>query len=134
MQFDIIEIDRTITAKQRPVIVITSNAKKDLSDPFLGRCNFHHIAFPDHDMMRKIIKVHFPELKNDLAAACMETFYHLREINGVEKKPATRELINWIRALQSDPDFHWKELKEGTVPYLGVLFKKSSDLKLAINR
>jgi len=134
MQFDIIENDRTITAKQRPVIVITSNAKKDLSDPFLGRCNFHHIAFPDHDMMRKIIKVHFPELKNDLAAACMETFYHLREINGVEKKPATRELINWIRALQSDPDFHWKELKEGTVPYLGVLFKKSSDLKLAINR
>ena len=134
MQFDIIEIDRTITAKQRPVIVITSNAKKDLSDPFLGRCNFHHIAFPDHDMMRKIIKVHFPELKNDLASACMETFYHLREINGVEKKPATRELINWIRALQSDPDFHWKELKEGTVPYLGVLFKKSSDLKLAINR
>ncbi|HOU05452.1 MAG TPA: MoxR family ATPase [Smithellaceae bacterium] len=134
MQFDIIEIDRTITAKQRPVIVITSNAKKDLSDPFLGRCNFHHIAFPDHDMMRKIIKVHFPELKNDLASACMEAFYHLREINGVEKKPATRELINWIRALQSDPDFHWKELKEGTVPYLGVLFKKSSDLKLAINR
>ena len=134
MQFDIIEIDRTITAKQRPVIVITSNAKKDLSDPFLGRCNFHHIAFPDHDMMRKIIKVHFPDLKNDLASACMEAFYHLREINGVEKKPATRELINWIRALQSDPDFHWKELKEGTVPYLGVLFKKSSDLKLAINR
>jgi len=134
MQFDIIEIDRTIKAKHRPVIVITSNAKKDLSDPFLGRCNFHHIAFPDHDMMRKIIKVHFPELKNDLAAACMDTFYRLREIHGVEKKPATRELINWIRALQADPDFNWKGLKEGEVPYLGVLFKKSSDLQIAVSR
>lgn len=134
MQFDIIEVDRTVTAKNRPVIVITSNAKKDLSDPFLGRCNFHHIAFPDHDMMRKIIKVHFSDLKNDLTAACMETFYKLREIRGVEKKPATRELINWIRALQADSDFQWKSLKEGEVPYLGVLFKKSSDLHLAAGR
>ena len=134
MQFDIIEVDRTVTAKNRPVIVITSNAKKDLSDPFLGRCNFHHIAFPDHDMMHKIIKVHFPDLKNDLTAACMETFYKLREIRGVEKKPATRELINWIRALQADADFQLKNLKEGDVPYLGVLFKKSSDLQLAASR
>ena len=134
MQFDIIEVDKTVTAKNRPVIVITSNAKKDLSDPFLGRCNFHHIAFPDHDMMCKIIKVHFPDLKNDLTAACMETFYKLREIRGVEKKPATRELINWIRALQADADFQLKKLKEGDVPYLGVLFKKSSDLQLAAGR
>ena len=134
MQFDIIEVDKTVTAKNRPVIVITSNAKKDLSDPFLGRCNFHHIAFPDHDMMCKIIKVHFPDLKNDLTAACMETFYKLREIRGVEKKPATRELINWIRALQADADFQLKSLKEGDVPYLGVLFKKSYDLQLAAGR
>jgi MoxR-like ATPase len=134
MQFDIIEIDRTISAKNRPVIVITSNAKKDLSDPFLGRCNFHHIAFPDHDMMRRIIDVHFPSVKNELATACLETFYRLREIRGVEKKPATRELINWIRALQADPDFQLKSLKEGAVPYLGVLFKKSSDLNLAANQ
>jgi len=134
MQFDIIEIDRTTSAKNRPVIVITSNAKKDLSDPFLGRCNFHHIAFPDHDMMRRIIDVHFPDVKDELAAACLETFYRLREIRGVEKKPATRELINWIRALQADPDFQVKNLKEGAVPYLGVLFKKSSDLNLAANQ
>ena len=134
MQFDIIEIDRTISAKNRPVIVITSNAKKDLSDPFLGRCNFHHIAFPDHDMMRRIIDVHFPAVKNELATACLETFYRLREIRGVEKKPATRELINWIRALQADPDFQLQSLKEGAVPYLGVLFKKSSDLNLAANQ
>src|SRR5512137_1542910 len=67
MQFDIIEIDKTITAKHRPVIVITSNAKKDLSDPFLGRCNFHHIAFPDPDMMRLIVKAHFPKLDEEVA-------------------------------------------------------------------
>jgi len=131
MQFDIIEIDRTITAKNRPVIIITSNAKKDLSDPFLGRCNFHHIAFPDRDMMRKIIGVHFPDLNTNLSEACMEAFYRLREVRGVEKKPATRELINWMRALQADPDFQLKSLKSGNIPYLGVLFKKSTDLYLA---
>ena len=131
MQFDIIEIDRTITAKNRPVIIITSNAKKDLSDPFLGRCNFHHIAFPDRDMMRKIIGVHFPDLNTNLSEACMEAFYRLRDVRGVEKKPATRELINWMRALQADPDFQLKSLKSGNIPYLGVLFKKSTDLYLS---
>ncbi len=131
MQFDIIEIDKRISAKNRPVIVITSNAKKDLSDPFLGRCNFHHIAFPDRDMMRKIIGVDFPDLNTNLSEACLEAFYQLREVRGVEKKPATRELINWMRALQADPDFQLKSLKAGSIPYLGVLFKKSTDLYLA---
>jgi len=130
MQFDIMEIDRTVRTKNRPVIVITSNAKKDLSDPFLGRCNFHHIAFPDREMMRKIIDVHFPDLNRDLTSACLDTFYRLREVRGVEKKPATRELINWIRALQADPDFNVKSLKS-SIPFLGVLFKKSTDLYLA---
>lgn len=134
MQFDIMEIDRTVKAKNRPVIIITSNAKKDLSDPFLGRCNFHHIAFPDHDMMRKIISVHFPDLNKDLTSACMDTFYRLREVRGVEKKPATRELINWMRALQADPDFNIKSLKSSNVPFLGVLFKKSTDLYLAAHQ
>jgi len=131
MQFDIMEIDRTVKAKNRPVIVITSNAKKDLSDPFLGRCNFHHIAFPDRDMMRKIINVHFPDLNKDLTSACMDAFYRLREVRGIEKKPATRELINWMRALQADADFQIKNLKSANVPFLGVLFKKSTDLYLA---
>ena len=131
MQFDIMEIDRTVTAKHRPVIVITSNAKKDLSDPFLGRCNFHHIAFPDPDMMRLILGVHFPNLGQDLAGGCIEAFYRLRELRGIEKKPATRELINWVRALKADPDFQAKSLDRGNVPYLGILFKKSSDLNNA---
>jgi MoxR-like ATPase len=133
MEFDIIEIDKTIRAKNRPVIVITSNAKKDLSDPFLGRCNFHHIAFPEPDMMRRIVEVHFPDVSRDLLENSVEAFYRLREIQGVEKKPATRELINWIRALRADPDFKPKKLVKGEIPYLGVLFKKSPDYAVAQN-
>ncbi|HQF74713.1 MAG TPA: MoxR family ATPase [Syntrophales bacterium] len=131
MSFDIIEIDKTVRAKNRPVVIITSNAKKDLSDPFLGRCNFHHIAFPEPEMMRRIVDVHFPKLSEETAQACIQAFYRLRDIGGVEKKPATRELINWIRALRSDPDFRPALLQRGDVPYLGVLYKKSSDLTLA---
>ena len=131
MTFDIVEIDKTFRAKNRPVIVITSNAKKDLSDPFLGRCNFHHIAFPSPELMREIIGVHFADLDRDLAKACIDTFYRLREIPGVEKKPATRELINWIRAVRCDPDFKPARLGKGEIPYLGVLFKKSMDFMVA---
>jgi MoxR-like ATPase len=82
-------------------------------------------------MMREIISVHFPQLDRELGKACIETFYRLREIAGVEKKPATRELINWIRALRCDPDFRPGRLIKGEVPYLGVLFKKSSDYMVA---
>jgi len=131
MSFDIIEIDKTMKAKNRPVVIITSNAKKDLSDPFLGRCNFHHIAFPDPDMMRTILSVHFPDISKDLLENSVRAFYKLREVRGVEKKPATRELINWIRALKADPDFKVKDLTKGEVPYLGVLFKKSPDYTVA---
>jgi MoxR-like ATPase len=133
MEFDIIEIDKTISAKNRPVIIITSNAKKDLSDPFLGRCNFHHIAFPEPDMMRRILQVHFSGIDRDLLDSAVQAFYRLREVRGIEKKPATRELINWIRALRSDPDFKVKDLVKGEVPYLGVLFKKSPDYVVAQN-
>jgi MoxR-like ATPase len=131
MEFDIIEIDKTIKTKCRPVIIITSNAKKDLSDPFLGRCNFHHIAFPDADMMRKIIGVHFPGIDTELMENAISTFYKMRKLDAVEKKPATRELINWIRALKADPDFKPKQLSKGDLPYLGVLFKKSQDYQRA---
>ncbi|MCG6973212.1 MAG: MoxR family ATPase [Desulfobacterales bacterium] len=133
MEFDIIEIDRTVRAVFRPVIVITSNAKKDLSDPFLGRCNFHHIAFPDPEMMRKIVQVHFPDMDAHLMKNAVAAFYKLREIDGIEKKPATRELINWIRALKTDPDFNPDLLFKEDVPFLGVLFKKSQDYKIALD-
>ncbi len=131
MEFDIIEIDKTVAAHHRPVIIITSNAKKDLSDPFLGRCNFHHIAFPDPKMMRRIIRVHFPEIDGELMDNAVETFYRMRELEGIEKRPATRELINWIRALGADPDFKPRKLAKGDIPFLGVLFKKSQDYQKA---
>jgi len=131
MQFDIIETDKTVKAIHRPVIIITSNAKKDLSDPFLGRCNFHHIAFPDPKMMRKIINVHFENIDEKLAENAINAFYRLREIDSIEKKPATRELINWIRALNADPDFRAKSLVKDKLPFLGVLFKKSPDYERA---
>ncbi len=131
MEFDIIEIDKTKKTKFRPVFIITSNAKKDLSDPFLGRCNFHHIAFPDPTMMRQIIRVHFADIDSDIMDSAIATFYALREIDSIEKKPATRELINWIRALNADPDFKPKQLTKGEVPFLGVLFKKSQDYERA---
>ncbi len=133
MQFDIMETDETVQAKQRPVIIITSNAKKDLSDPFLGRCNFHHIAFPEPKMMRNIIAVHFPGIDNKLADNAIRTFYELRNIEGIEKKPATRELINWIRALAIDPDFNDGGRLKKEIPYLGVLFKKSGDYMRSSN-
>lgn len=84
--------------------------------------------------MRRIIGVHFPGLHNDLMEACLTTFYRLRELRGVEKKPATRELINWIRALKADPDFKPKKLHQGDAPYLGILFKKSGDLDIAVRQ
>ncbi len=129
MSFDIVEIDETMTARQRPVVIVTSNAKKDLSDPFLGRCNFHHIAFPTSSFMRQIIEAHFPKIEDKMARACVDTFYRLRDLPGIEKKPATRELLNWIRALSTDPGFKTSALEKGKqAPYLGVLFKKSADL------
>jgi len=131
MEFDIIEIDKTQKTRFRPVIIITSNAKKDLSDPFLGRCNFHHIAFPQPSMMRKIIQVHFADIDANLMDSAITTFYALRDVDAIEKKPATRELINWIRALKADPDFKPQQLTKGEVPFLGVLFKKSLDYERA---
>jgi len=81
--------------------------------------------------MRKIVRVHFPNIDRDLLESAVATFYRLREIRNIEKKPATRELINWIRALMADPDFRVKDLQRGEVPYLGVLFKKSPDYAVA---
>ncbi len=133
MQFDIMETDEVVRAKHRPVVIITSNAKKDLSDPFLGRCNFHHIAFPEPKMMRKILGAHFPDLHKRLADNALETFYELRNFEGIEKKPATRELINWLRALQADPDFAHGDKLQKEIPYLGVLFKKSGDYQRSSN-
>jgi MoxR-like ATPase len=132
MSFDIMEVDRTVHTVHRPIVVITSNAKKDLSDPFLGRCVFHHIAFPTPEFMRRIVGAHFPDVSDRLLLGSIEAFYKLRDIEGVEKKPATRELLHWIRALMGEPEFDPKNLSDDRkIPLLGLLFKKSEDLSRA---
>ena len=132
MSFDILEIDETVRAVHRPVVVITSNAKRDLSDPFLGRCVFHHIAFPEPDFMRRIVRAHFPDVSERVLTAANDAFYRLRAIDGVEKKPATRELIHWLRALSTEPDVGPELLADDRrLPFLGLLFKKSEDLERA---
>ena len=85
-------------------------------------------------MMRRIVNMHFPDLNDDLARSFISAFYQLRKIEGIEKKPATRELLNWVRALQADPDFRIEALADEVLPYLGILFKKSSDLERAASR
>ncbi len=132
MSFDIIEIDRTVTARHRPIVIITSNAKKDLSDPFLGRCIFHYIAFPKPDMMKNIVRAHYPDLADRVADTFITAFYRMREVAGIEKKPATRELLHWIRALLSEPGFEASQLSaDKRIPLLGILFKKTEDLQRA---
>jgi len=128
MSFDIVEVDETVTAIHRPVVIITSNSKRDLSDPFLGRCNFHHIAFPDRAMMERIVHAHYPDIEERLLDQLLEVFYRLRGVPRIEKKPATRELINWIRALLLEDIDRDKLLRRA--PFLGVLLKKSEDMQL----
>ncbi|MGN0708927.1 MAG: AAA family ATPase [Anaerovoracaceae bacterium] len=126
MEFYIPETDTTVTAKKRPVVIITSNAEKELPDAFLRRCIFHYISFPDRDLMREIIAVHCPDIEEDLLDQAMDTFYRIRELDDIQKKPSTSELIDWIRALSVsgiDPDTISKK-----VPFAGVLLKKDEDL------
>ena len=99
MSFYIPETRETITAKQRPIVIITSNAEKELPDAFLRRCIFHYIAFPEPDGMEKIVRVHHPNLEKRLLEQAMETFYMLRNVPNLQKKPSTSELIDWLQAL-----------------------------------
>ena len=126
MEFYIPQTKQTVKAKQRPIIIITSNAEKELPDAFLRRCIFHYIAFPDKELMAKIIRVHFPVLEMGLLDKAMNAFYALRDQRVLQKKPSTSELIDWIRALQIggiSPDEITK-----TMPFAGVLLKKSEDM------
>ena len=131
MKFRIAETGETIAAEKRPVVIITSNAEKELPDAFLRRCIFHYIDFPDRDLMAEIVDVHHPDIEGTLVDQCLERFYWLREQPEVRKKPSTSELIDWIGALARagvDPARLKREL-----PFLGVLLKKEEDL-LAMNR
>lgn len=125
MNFYIPETKNTIEAKNRPIVIITSNAEKELPDAFLRRCIFHYIDFPDPAMMVDIIKVHYPEMEQRLIQQSLEAFYKLRGISGIMKRPSTSELLDWLQALAlggMNPERIVREL-----PYLGVLLKKNED-------
>ena len=132
MNFYIPETKQTIEAKSMPVVVITSNAEKELPDAFLRRCIFHYIEFPDEKMMREIIDVHHPGLSEHLLKNALSVFYRLRDIKGVMKKPSTSELLDWIRVLQKESVALDLTAKE--VPLMGVLIKKNEDFDLVCKR
>ena len=127
MQFHIPETGRTVTANHRPIVIITSNAEKELPDAFLRRCVFHYIEFPDQELMAEIVRTHFPQLDEHLLTQVLTAFYKIRSLPMIKKKPSTSEIIDWIQALVHggyDPDCIIKE-----VPYLGVLLKKNEDIE-----
>lgn len=134
MEFYCYETRQTIRAKHRPLVFITSNNEKELPDAFLRRCFFHYIKFPEADTMEKIVQVHFPKLKKELLAVALKTFYDIRKLPGIKKKPTTSELIDWLKllvaedipmsALQSDDD------KISLPPLVGALLKNEQDVSL----
>ncbi len=128
MEFYINETKRTVKAKQRPIVIITSNAEKELPDAFLRRCIFHYIDFPSRELMEQIVRVHFPDVEDHLLQNAMEVFYNIRSIRDIRKKPSTSELIDWVNALQIGgipADVIRKKL-----PFVGVVVKKDEDLQL----
>lgn len=125
MNFYIPETQETIIAKQRPVVIITSNAEKELPDAFLRRCIFHYIEFPDQEMMRSIIRVHHPDLEENLLEQALKAFYELRAIKDLQKKPSTSELIDWVQALVLGGISPEKICER--LPFLGLLIKKDQD-------
>ena len=126
MEFHIPETKQTVTARHRPVVIITSNAEKELPDAFLRRCVFHYIEFPDRELMAQIVRVHYPDLDQRLLDQVLEAFYKIRQLPQIKKKPSTSEIIDWIRALQHGGVDPKRVVKE--VPYLGVLLKKNEDM------
>ncbi len=125
MSFYIPETNETISAIHRPITVITSNAEKELPDAFLRRCIFHYIEFPTPELMEEIVRVHFPDIKDNLIGEALKTFYSLRKVDDFRKKPSTSELIDWIRALIAGGIPHEDIAKQ--VPFVGTLLKKEND-------
>ncbi len=128
MSFYIRETDETITAKHRPIVIITSNSEKELPDAFLRRCVFHYIEFPDPELMKQIVAVHFPDLDRRLLKEVLARFYWLREIDNFRKKPSTSELLDWIQALVAGGVSPKKVAQE--LPFAGALIKKEQDMEV----
>lgn len=134
MEFYCYELQKTITAKHRPIVIITSNNEKELPDAFLRRCLFHYIRFPEIEQMQEIVNVHYPNLPEKLLSESLRVFYKLREINGLKKKPSTSELIDWIKLLLMDGADPKKLQKVDIVselpPHLGSLLKNEKDIEM----
>ena len=126
MRFRITETGDEVVARERPVVVITSNAEKELPDAFLRRCVFHYIEFPDPELMSRIVRVHHPQLEERLLEQALAAFYALRDLQGLRKRPSTSELIDWIAVLQR-AGIGSVQLEEG-MPFLGALLKREQDL------
>jgi MoxR-like ATPase len=134
MEFFVYETGETIKAKDRPIVIITSNNEKELPDAFLRRCFFHYIKFPDVETMEQIVHVHFPDIKNNLIREAFKIFYDIRDVPGIKKKPSTSELIDWLKLLMTD-DVDAKTLKEKDPnklipPLHGALLKNEQDVHL----
>jgi MoxR-like ATPase len=134
MEFYVYETREMVRAKHRPLVIITSNNEKELPDAFLRRCFFHYIKFPDAETMQQIVDVHFPRLKKDLLAQALETFYQLREVPGLKKKPSTSELLDWLKLLLAEdipPEALRSQDQKAIVPPLhGALLKNEQDVHL----
>ena len=134
MEFYVNETRERIVAKQRPIVIITSNNEKELPDAFLRRCFFHYIQFPTPDEMRAIIDVHYPNIKHELVKQALEIFFNTREINGIKKKPSTSELLDWLKLLMVEdisPEYLAdKSSKGGIMPMFGALLKNEQDVSL----
>jgi MoxR-like ATPase len=126
MRFHVIETNEDVIAKQRPVVIITSNAEKELPDAFLRRCVFHFIDFPEKELMTRIVDVHHPKLDESLTTQAMDAFYRIRDMQRLRKRPSTSELVDWIHMLKT---MGVKDLKlDKNLPFLGTLLKKEQDL------
>ena len=134
MEFFVYETKQLIKAKQRPIIVITSNNEKELPDAFLRRCFFHYIKFPDQDTMQKIVDVHYPKLKKSLLAEALNAFYKVRDVPGLKKKPSTSELLDWIKLLLAEDipleALRAKDSRTAIPPLYGALLKNEQDVHL----
>ena len=128
MEFYIHETKRTVKAKHRPIVIITSNAEKELPDAFLRRCIFHYIDFPEADLMEEIVRVHLPDVEDNLLKQAFEVFYDIRAMKDVRKKPSTSELIDWINVLQLG-GIKAEEIRK-KLPFVGVIVKKDEDLDI----
>ena len=127
MEFYIHETRRTVKAKHRPIVIITSNAEKELPDAFLRRCIFHYIDFPDEALMEEIVRVHYPDVEDKLLKEAMDVFYEIRSFRDIRKKPSTSELIDWINALQLG-GIPTEKIRKA-LPFIGVIVKKDEDLE-----